>query len=1072
MTYLNIPQSKVIGGDSIKSPLIIKRKHPFKELSDLLNNAEDRVDPFQDPKYLLILPDKISINNAKGYVSKKKPDVNNQITYTTFEALAKMIIQHQYKYNPTVLENHYLRYFVYQYITETNGTDGSDLSKKVFNIIGKTENPERTPLIKDMVREFLDYLMTIYPPSLEDPSKGTFHDKLLQVAKESDIHKYEKKKSVNILEYYRDMEYYMRENMNEHFDNNYFLSRAHLVGEATEIIKKDPTVLDQVFGDINSVRILAVSFFDATVFELVKVLNDHYEEFMLVSGKGTHDRIKKRCVNIFDEGRVKIEEEEDIKHDHIEKWELPNPRMEVEFVGSLMDCEEDIENSIVIARESGIYLPYAKEVLRDFGLPSHVQTRRYLSLSVPFRLVASLLDLLKKDEWTVEDISNPLRLGFSFYHTQGEESFVGVLSDHQFLKAEYWLNNYLRRGENSLTPVEWDRRTKYDTNYYVRKLMDWKNSVDHDNVGSKLKREIGKFQKYACHVSRQREARNGLTEKEYNRAMITKTHITGDAQRVIGLIERADEFSRFIAKMEGHDRKIIHMIKAFWIVGGRDTYGKPRRDLHAVKFVDAANSFFLPQKNRIILGMRSDTFPRKPPEGKFLPTSFREKVNEGYSQLYLQDPRTDYENEEDYFEAAMGPGSNGKVYQLNPYLDDRGHKNNWSVFSTHGEPFHIRPADFYLENPTKHGRVERSRNLLTSKPKSRFQKAVDTYRRNGRVQKKDLADHFEGLEKNMIDSCVVPHISKYEDRIATDHPRIIPPDPREEKYLAELIDDQNTQPVPAHEIDLWMDCPIKYYFYRFVFSQSYWKKDLKEFEKGSRLYIPEYWDDFDFGSVPRVLMRAYFSSIGHEFISTFIEPSVSGKSIDVQEQLDRYFGYYETKENLQKFYEMVVEKREEVSLGQKGVWQHEKSENFEFIRPPLLKFKDSSAAPGGVDLTHITLARHNFDSTTVQNSGYGFGNWVPKEDIYNTSSLYYILKNKIRQDGIKSLPLLNIFFKHDLFKRVDAGAWETVVLEELIEEIQNLRLIKGDRRIKLEYRKRKCEDCIYRRLCGDWEVLD
>lgn len=1054
--------------------MTIKREHPFNELRSLLEHIEERKDPFLGSKHLLIFPDNISINNAKSYVSKEKSEANNQIMYTTFENLANKVIQKKEKHSPTILENHYLRVFVYQYIIETKRT--ADISRKVYRIIEKSEHPERTTIIEDLVREFLDYLRTVYPPSLKDSSIENFHEKLLKIAENSDIHEYEREKSIEILDYFKDMENYIRKEMDVHFDKKYYLTRLHLVGKAAEIIRQDKTILNEIFENIETIRIMAISIFDATVVELLKQVCDYHENVILITGKGTHSRIEKRFGKIIENVIVENNPKE-IDSGYVEKWELPNPRMEVEFVGSLMESQKDIENSIVIARESSLYLPYAKEVLRDFGLPSHVQTRRNLSLSVPFRLVASLLNLLSKDEWTVEDISNPLRLGFSFLHYDGSKKEVGVLYDHLFLEAEYWLNNYLRRGETSLTPDEWEKRTKHNTKYYVRQIIKWKKGVTDDNIVKKLKREIGKFQKYACHVNRKREARNGLSEKEYNRALITKTHITGDAQRVIGLMERADEFSVFIANMEGaRGREIHHLIKAFWIVGGGDTYGTPQRDMHSVKFVDAANSFFLPQKTRIILGMRSDTFPRKPPEGKLIPTCFREKVNDEYGQFYLQDPRTDYENEEDFFEAAMGPEIKNKIiYHLNPYLDDRGHKNNWSVFSKDDEPFHVRPADFYLEKPTKEGILQKSRNLLSSKPKSRCQKAIDTYRRDENLQKDDLPDYFDGKEKMLMKDCVTPRISKYEKRIATNNPKITPPNPKEETYLSEMLEDQRTQPVPAHEIDLWIDCPIKYYFYRYVFCQSYWTKDLGEFERGSRLFIPEYWDDFKFGSVPHVLMRAYFSSQGHKFISNTIEPYTSGRTSNIKEiqrKVKNYNGYNTTKQNLEKFLDLMIEKKNTVQLGQNGIWQHEGSSSLELIRPPVMKFDDGNNAPGSKNKKYVSLSRYGYYGVTVQNCGFCFSNWLPTKKRYNNGSLYYLLSKKKKPDDIKSLPLRNIFYKHNLFKKVDVGTWENTVLYDLIEEVKELEEIEGDRSIKVDFPNRKCDKCVYQRLCGDWGVLD
>jgi len=1027
----------------------------------------------------LILPDNISINNLKTYVSREKPQINNKLACETFESIAKKIIKEKRDHDPSILENHYLRVFVTQYIQ--NSAESSDISSKIHNIIKKSreesERPERTQIIEDLVREFSGYLRTVYPPSLKDRSIRDFHSNLIKIARNDDIDDYESEKAVNILEFFRKMESYIQDqidDMDEHFNDRYYLSRYHLVCEAAEEIKKDDSLLKNVLDGIESVRVLGIPILDPTTIGLLEPINKKYDEVKVITGKGTHERIKKRFKNIFDDVEVPGEEDE-INDDDVEKWELPNPRQEVEFVGSLMQDEINVEDSIIIARESSVYLPYAKEVLRDFGLPSHVQTRRNLSLSVPFRLIASLLNLLEKEEWTVEDISNPFRLGLVLNY-DGKPS---TLPDHIFLQSEYWLNKKIKfEDENKLKPEEWTKLFSKDsiTRSYIKQLRDWKDEVDEDNIADKLKSELGKFQKYACHVKRKREARNGLLEKEYNRAEITKTHMTGDAQRVIGLIERADEFSDFISDIEGASSSAFQsMIKAFWIVGGGDTYGKPRRDKQAVKFVDAANSFFLPHKNRIILGMRSGTFPRQAPEAKFLPTSFREKVNEKYEKLYLQDPETDYENELDFFEAAMGPEKEDKkVYQLNPYLDDRGHKNNWSIFSADEEPTHVRPADFYLESPTKEGKEVEYNGLLFSKPKSRWQKSIDKYRKDYDLKKEDLTPFFENRELELIENAILPRINSYEARIKTDFPSINLPSPEEEKYLNNIIFKQKNDSVPEFEIDLWMDCPIKYYFYNYVFYQPYRSDDKEPFERGSRLFISDYWNDYDIGSIPNVIRRAYFSSKGHKFISDFIEPYLSnqgGNLTEIRDKLENYKCRNITKENLESFIDIVESKLGKVRLGKKerGKWQNEESNSHDLIRTPLVYFPNPRDSPGSKNCSYVSLGRYKYNKTTIQNLYCNrFQNWVPKEERYNFKCIRYLIRKRIKP---KSSPLLKIFEKNNLFGKNDSNGWEKIILEDLIDQIQNSKKFEGNRKIGISDRDRKCKDCVYRRLCGDWEVV-
>lgn len=1023
-----------------------------------MDSLDETKTPFKEQNHLLILPDNISINNLENYASREFPDVKNKLTCETFDSIAKKIIREKRGHKPSILENHYLRVFITKYLENNN--ESSDISSKIYSIINQTQNPERTQIIEDLSKEFLDYLRSVYPPSLKDSSIRDFHSDLIEISNSGDIDNYEREKTVDVLDFFKEMESFIRDQVEEYFSDRYYISRYHLVCEAAEEIKEDKSILDEVIENVESVRVLAFSIFDPTTIGLIEPINERFDKVIITAGKGSYERLKKRFQSIFDDIELFVERNE-ISNNNVEKWEIPNHRQEVEFIGSLMEDEIDTENSVVVARESSVYLPYAEEVLRDLGLSSHVQTRRNLSLSVPFRLVASLLNLLERDKWTVEDISKPLRLGFSFYHRDGSEGQTNILSDHLFLEAEYWLNKVLRHDEEKLAPEDWKKRTKYDTEYYVKKLIEWTDEVDKDNVADELKIQLGKFQKYACHVRRKREARNGFSEKVYNRAEINKTHITGDAQRVIGLIDRADEFSNFISKIEDSDsRTIDHMKKAFWIVGGGETFGKPRRDKQAVKFVDAANSFFLPQKNRIIVGMRSGTFPREAPETKFLPISFREKANDQYEKLFFQDPETDYENELDFFEAAMGPNpEEGNIYHLNPYLDDRGHKNNWSVFSPSGEAFHVRPADFHLEDANKQGERTNTKGLLSCKPKSRWQKLVDVYRNNDSLSKSGLLSNLESGESHLMKHNIIPRMSAYEDRIKTNNPSIEHPDPDEEEYLEGMIEQQKNNLVPAHEIDLWVDCPIKYYFYRYVFYQPYWSKDKNNFEKGSRFFIPEYWNDRDIGSIPSVLLRAYMSSRGHAFMGDFMYAFLNGDKSpeNLRNELKDAELRQNTKENIKSIIKHLQGKDfSRIEIGN-GRWFWKESKSKGYVKPPFLKFFKEEDLPKEDEINTswlgLFLGRYKHSFNTCQKGQYGFyKNWVAKENRYSGRTL--------GSSDPKSQPL----------SEIDGN--EVEKLKGVVKQIQNLKEMEGDREIKFNWQNRKCENCVYRRLCGDWEVLE
>ncbi len=140
------------GGAKINSKTLkLKREHPLNNLQSLLDEIAVDNNPFVETKHILILPDNISINNLTNYVASEKPKANSYLSCFTFESLAKEIVQQCKNYNPTILENHYLRVFVTQYIREKNSD--SNIAHKIYQIIKNAERPERTQIIEDLVRD-------------------------------------------------------------------------------------------------------------------------------------------------------------------------------------------------------------------------------------------------------------------------------------------------------------------------------------------------------------------------------------------------------------------------------------------------------------------------------------------------------------------------------------------------------------------------------------------------------------------------------------------------------------------------------------------------------------------------------------------------------------------------------------------------------------------------------------------------------------------------------------------------------------------------------------------------------
>lgn len=1048
----------------------IKRTHPFDDLKVTLNDLETSNCPFDNDKVLLILPDNISIKNCKNYCSRKHPEKNNRIVFETFESLGKKILSKEIP-SPTVLENNYLKVFLVDYIEETKDT--SVKSKKIYNIIENIDKPERSEIIENLSKEFLDYVRAVYPPSLhKEKEDSEFHKKLIKIArnlKEDNI----SDKSVKYLKFFKNFESFLTEKIDNVFPDGFYPSRAHLVGKATQMIKKNPEYLDDEVSTIEDIIISGISVFDTTIIEFVKKINEDLEKtFTVITGKGTHERTLKRFDKIF--GNVKSEIKEKNNNFEVEKWAVPNHRRETEFVASLISGELDPEGTIVISRDSSVYIPYVEEVIHNFGLSAHIETRRYLSMSVPFRLVTSLLNLIEKNSWTVSDISNPLRLGFVLNY-YGNKS---PLPDYAFLNTEFWLNKKIKyKNKNDLQPKEWMDlfSENSQTRNYIEQLKNWKENVNSNNIWNKLIDVLRDFQKYANDVYKKINSRNGMPEDKNARAKISDMHITGDTENVIYLIKKAENFSDFLSKVRGKQRNIENIIEAFWIIGSGETYGRKCKDKKAIRFVDAANTFFVPRENRIIIGLNSGTFPKKPPNFSFLPKEFRKNVNSNYGQLYFQDPETDYENELDFFEAATGGEiKNKKVYHLNPYLDERGHRNSWSIFSDNDvEEYFITPSDFYFGD-------DEEKCLLNYKPKARWQKAIE---KNKEID--NLKNYFEDDQAKYINNLIIPRLKQYNKRVKTAYPTIKGPDISEEPYLEGLINQLSNQPVPANEIDLWLDCPIKHYFYRFVFHLQHWEEDANSFDIGSRKYTPRYWNDDNLGEIPRVIIKGYLPSRAHKFIKNFfpelIKRNTSKKEIIRKINESNLHG--KSKKHLNHLLDILEKNKNQIELGEDD-WDWYIDDEINYCRPPALVFDDKTKTPGSKFVNHIHLAnyplylyRSGISLISCQKRSYNYALLLADKKENTGNSIFYYIKNEISNyDDLPSLSLRDNLSGAGLLERKinnpkEVHSKEVDILQSVVNEIKNYDKIKGDRKIEYGYNDRKCDSCVYKTLCGDWGVF-
>ncbi|MEX2705228.1 MAG: hypothetical protein Q6352_008205, partial [Candidatus Freyrarchaeum guaymaensis] len=145
----------------------LSTKHPLSELHDLVGYIRNgSFDFFSDPGVLFVLPDGISIGNAKERITEDfGPRYLVKIGFFTFEDLASEIVK-TVDDRSEIVPPELRRLFIVESIREL-AEEGNVLAGNILSLLEGSVSPENEGVIKSIDGEFDDFLRCVYPPQLE-----------------------------------------------------------------------------------------------------------------------------------------------------------------------------------------------------------------------------------------------------------------------------------------------------------------------------------------------------------------------------------------------------------------------------------------------------------------------------------------------------------------------------------------------------------------------------------------------------------------------------------------------------------------------------------------------------------------------------------------------------------------------------------------------------------------------------------------------------------------------------------------------------------------------------------------
>lgn len=690
-----------------------------------------------------------------------------------------------------------------------------------------------------------------------------------------------------------------------------FLSRSHFVSAAREYVETD---WEAVFGDVSWVGITTISIFDNPTLRLLLEIGrqnlDVDLHFFL--GPGSYQRQRDRLESLDD---VSVDGVDDSPRDFDspagqtlfkvvsgEQEEIPQelafvsaPERRREIENLAQDVRQRISNGtspgdiVITARNTEQYQTHIEDIFESNNIPYHMEAKEPLAYAPSYRFLTSVFQLIQdasdNEELSYEDLLDPLRLGFVL--PPGDRRYW-PLDDSIFLHLEQRLHD-VEEQHGKRTFGEWQGTVSNLSGWdlprelmesYLEWVADQRSSPPQNGaeLRSLIRELVSDFIYQMVPQHRSRQDGPGI---EGTRTRITERHSTAVAEEVFKSAVQVGTHYNYLNAIFGDENwspSWEEVAQALNDVVGGNSIRQQQKDGSAVRIVDAGDSFFMDAEHIHILGLSRGDFPTEREEAAFIHEGLRDAVAQAaeageYPYLRLAAQRTQYNVDLDYYDLALRV-STESVTVSRRYRDTEGNSVPWSAFvdlvDTDPDNNYANKlrADQWLPEPNgdnddwerlgaRIGERDRLRLLQFHANRDWPTLTAPT------IQPDDIESigAFTDLDAYSLD--IRPRHNRF-----LEPPLSVSIDSDEPAFADADIDDIIGSPIGVHELDLFSQCQLKFYFYQFLYNF--------DGEETERYQIPFYSanrTNYRIGSVPHVVRHHYAGSHTREVWEEIIERS-------------------------------------------------------------------------------------------------------------------------------------------------------------------------------------------------------
>lgn len=915
--------------------------HAGPPVDSLIEDSQEPGQPSRSSERLCIVGEGLSRRNLHEKLTREGTQLGETASLTTIDEIAGRLIEADTGIEPNDLSDELVTRLIEEAFDRAIEGEYTE-SLREFAETVPYSNDET---IESLYNELNDYYRCT--------DAGSDHNDLESVAADlSNV--YAQQTGQRRLNQFRELTLVLEDLVSD-LGEQIYVSRSHLVRASRDRVEDH---WDEVFGETNWLGVATISTFDNPTLRLLLEIEEHIEgsDLHFYLGKGSYERQKARLETIrnqsFDDDPewslpeesgqslfdAAVGDEVDLP-DTVDFIEAPERRREVEYV--IKDVREKLADSsdpqdiLVLTRSVDRYQAAIEDIFETNQIPYHIETKEPLAHAAGYRFIDAtfrLVEAASEDrEISYDDVTAPLRLGFC--HPEANSS-IWPLPQRVFLYLEQRLHKW-EESDGWRSFSEWRAEVESATGWdmawdLMEDYMDWIASQrgGAPETGPELRgllRTLLGSHIYLT-VTRERNRPDG-PGVDLKRTRITETHSTSQASEVYQLAAAAGQYYEYIQDIFDINSGWEEVNRAITEVIGSQTIGKTHTDANAVRVMEAGDAHFVEADYIYLLGVSTGEFPVENEPASFLHDELRDEVavrseTGEYPFLRLQSSRTQYNIDLDYYENVMR-ASDTEITLLHHYKDSEGNTVEWSPFVD------LLPANDLAERVRVDEWLPQTEEATPEEPDhTTWEDTVENVSEKDRLRL--LYHHTERLwpmrrptittqdvraiaartDRDTVEQETMPRYDRYvqpptEISVSADEPAF-----DNDLDLADVVG----EPVRTHELDLFSQCQLKYYFYQLLFNY--------EGDSVQRDEIPYYSSSrphHRVGRLPQVIRHQYTSPYLDEAWESIINEKIRDRyqlahRFDDLDELEEWFDDQDDLQN--KRYQLLPALKNEWELVQ------------------------------------------------------------------------------------------------------------------------------------------------------------